>query len=56
MDIRKLKKIHLKKNNKLNKVMKTLKKWFDLKLSWFFVNGRKTDKHNEYLRKKYNIK
>lgn len=38
------------------KTLSKLKKWFDIKLSWFFVNGRKADEHYEYLRKKYNKK
>ena len=28
-------------------------RWFDLNISWFFVNGRKIDSYNEKLKKKY---
>jgi hypothetical protein len=29
------------------------KKWFEMKWGWFFVNGRKIDEWEEYLRNKY---
>lgn len=28
-------------------------RWFDLNISWFFVNGGKIDSYNEKLKKKY---
>jgi hypothetical protein len=30
-----------------------LKKWFELNLGWFFVNGNKRERWAEYLRDKY---
>ncbi len=30
-----------------------INKWFEMKLGWFFVNGRKQSAWAEYLRKKY---
>lgn len=31
-------------------------KWFELNLGWLFVNGRKQEKHIEYLKNKYKYK
>lgn len=30
-----------------------IKRWFEMKWGWFFVNGRKRDEWAEYLRNKY---
>ena len=34
-------------------IFKKFIKWFELNLGWFFVNGMKQDKWNEYLKNKY---
>lgn len=34
-------------------MLKTIKKWFDLKLGWFFTNGYKQEKHKKWLKSKY---
>ena len=34
-------------------MIKKLKKWFDLKMGWFFVNGRKQEEWYKYLKDKY---
>ena len=31
-------------------------KWFEINLGWFFINGRKQEQWNEYLKKKYKLK
>jgi hypothetical protein len=28
-------------------------KWFEINLGWFFVNGRKQEQWNNYLKRKY---
>lgn len=28
-------------------------KWFEINLGWFFINGRKQQQWNEYLKQKY---
>ena len=28
-------------------------KWFEVNLGWFFINGRKQEQWNEYLKQKY---
>jgi hypothetical protein len=33
--------------------MKSITKWFELNLGWFFINGKKQAAWAEYLRKKY---
>jgi len=33
--------------------MKKIIKWFELNLGWFFINGRKQEQWNEYLKQKY---
>jgi hypothetical protein len=33
-----------------------MKKWFEINLGWFFINVRKQEQWNEYLKKKYKIK
>ena len=33
-------------------IFKKFTKWFELNLGWFFVNGMKQDKWNEYLKNK----
>jgi len=33
--------------------IKRFEKWFDLKLGWFFINGRKQEQWSEYLKEKY---
>lgn len=30
-----------------------LNKWFELNVGWFFVNGYKQERWNDYLQKKY---
>jgi hypothetical protein len=31
-------------------------KWFEINLGWFFVNGRKQEQWNKYLKEKYESK
>jgi len=31
----------------------SFKKWFEINLGWFFINGRKQDQWGKYLREKY---
>lgn len=38
------------------KLIRKLRRWFDLHMSWFVINGRRQDEHAEYLRKKYENK
>ena len=38
---------------KIKKICYLFNRWFELKLGWFFVNGRKIDSYNEELKKKY---
>jgi len=33
-----------------------MKKWFEINLGWLFINGRKQEQWNEYLKKKYKLK
>ena len=33
-----------------------MKKWFEINLGWFFINGRKQQQGNEYLKEKYKNK
>lgn len=28
-------------------------KWFEINLGWFFINGRKQEQWNKYLKEKY---
>ena len=37
----------------IKKTFYRINKWFELNLGWFFVNGRKQEVWEEYLRKKY---
>jgi hypothetical protein len=37
----------------MKNTFKKFEKWFDLNVSWFFINGRKQDYWCEYLRNKY---
>jgi hypothetical protein len=37
----------------MKSLLKRFEKWFDLNISWFFINGRKQDSWCEYLRNKY---
>ena len=30
-----------------------MSKWFEINLGWFFINGRKQQQWNEYLKQKY---
>lgn len=30
-----------------------MKKWFEINLGWFFINGMKQEEWNEYLKQKY---
>lgn len=30
-----------------------MKKWFEINLGWFFINGMKQEQWNEYLKQKY---
>jgi len=34
-------------------MIKKLNRWFELNLGWFFINGRKQEQWNEYLKNKY---
>lgn len=34
-------------------MVKKLNRWFELNLGWFFINGRKQEQWNEYLKNKY---
>jgi hypothetical protein len=38
---------------KIKKIYYLFNRWFDIKLGWFFVNGRKIDSYNEKLKEKY---
>jgi len=40
----------------MKKLLYKLNRWFDLNISWFFVNGYKQDQWSEHLRKKYDKK
>ena len=33
-----------------------MKKWFEINLGWFFINGRKQEQWNEYVKEKYKNK
>ena len=33
-----------------------MKKWFEINLGWFFINGRKQQKWNMYLKNKYELR
>lgn len=35
------------------KIFKRIEKWFDLRLAWFFVGGRKQEQWIEHLKIKY---
>lgn len=37
----------------MKKIVYKLKKFFDLNLGWFFINGMRQDWYREQLRKKY---
>ncbi len=37
----------------MKKLLQKLNRWFELNLSWFFVNGRKQEEHSEKLKEKY---
>jgi hypothetical protein len=37
----------------LRNMLYNFKKWFDLNLGWFFINGRKQDQWAKHLRDKY---
>ena len=34
-------------------ILKKIERWFDLNLGWFFINGRKQEKWQQYLKGKY---
>ena len=34
-------------------MLKKLNRWFELNLGWFFINGRKQEQWNKYLKNKY---
>ena len=34
-------------------MIKKLRRWFDLRVGWIFVNGRKQEKWYKYLKEKY---
>jgi hypothetical protein len=36
------------------KILNKFNKWFELNLGWVFVNGRKREEWNDYLKGKYN--
>lgn len=40
----------------MKKLLKRFNKWFDLNISWYFINGRKTEQWKRYLIKKYTLK
>lgn len=42
--------------SKIKRLFQRLNRWFELKLGWMFVNGRKQDSYGEYLKKKYDTK
>jgi len=35
------------------KVLNKINRWFELKLGWIFVNGRKREDWSKYLKEKY---
>ena len=35
------------------KVINKINRWFEIKLGWIFVNGRKREDWNKYLKDKY---
>lgn len=37
----------------IRNMVENVKKWFELNLGWFFINGRKRDQWAKYLREKY---
>lgn len=37
-------------------IINKFNKWFDLNISWFFINGRKQEEHAIRLEKKYGNK
>lgn len=37
----------------MKQILKKIEKWFELKISWFLVNGNKQERHTQYLEKKY---
>jgi len=37
------------------RVLNKINKWFELKLGWIFINGRKREKWNQYLKDKYKL-
>lgn len=37
----------------MKKTINILRKWFELKIGWFFINGNKQDEWSDYLEKKY---
>ena len=37
----------------MKNILYTLRKWFDLNLGWFFINGRKQEEWFEYLQNRY---
>ena len=39
--------------NKKSDMLKKLNRWFELNWGWFFINGRKQEQWNEYLKNKY---
>ena len=39
--------------NKKTDMIKKLNRWFELNWGWFFINGRKQEQWNEYLKNKY---
>ena len=34
-------------------MLKKLNRWFELNCGWFFINGRKQEQWNDYLKNKY---
>ena len=39
----------------MKKLIKKFNKWFDLNLSWIFINGRKEEQWRKHLIDKYNL-
>lgn len=35
------------------KVLNKINRWFEIKLGWMFVNGRKREDWNKYIKEKY---
>ena len=38
---------------KIKKIYYIFNRWFEIKIGWFFVNGRKIGSYNETIKEKY---